>query len=571
MTDPGAPPISLPETRSKNQDQMQENDSVACKHLDHDTNNKNDNKMTEGNLESKTYEANENVDSDESLEEMPAALDLSISPDKSYLDIDTTFDHTFDDSLVNDENAELDLPPPNTEALFETPFKDELAANSDSFLNAVPPMPSPRKTSNIALPSSRAVSGSLKIMKRRKIGSPSSTVSEQSTLLQEPDSPTTHEPPKSPTSSQPLRVTPSKSRSFSTPLINAKQRTPSLKDKPIPELTPPALSSPLRSTKNMSARSVSHSFVSPISSFKNPVHSPQSSPRCSTFSNPPDSPSKKYRYTPPQQLGLTILDQEPLNSNSTSERSPEQTDQKHQIDKKRSASYQLAPPESGPPLDHKSPIKKSSGAPLPTVPVKLITTTCSVNNTLNAPRAISLPTHHPHYQRKQNDPKTAALYTKESLIDQEIMKIKKLIDTANLAQSYQASNQDDKLSELEANWRDVAQKGAFYLYTEAKAKVERMGGMKEFLRRKKEDEESLQQMQAFDEDSVDFDDMTAEEQERFIALKEEYEDQMKLDKRNRGADEDEEDPDEFTMKYMLKSLKVDYNLVFPDGYDSDEE
>lgn len=36
-----------------------------------------------------------------------------------------------------------------------------------------------------------------------------------------------------------------------------------------------------------------------------------------------------------------------------------------------------------------------------------------------------------------------------------------------------------------------------------------------------------------------------------------------------NANKSDDDLDEFTMKYMLNTLKVDYNLVFPEDYDTE--
>lgn len=522
-----------------------------------------------------TPENEENSDSsDDSLEEMPAALDLSISPDKSYLDIDSTFDNSFEyeNSLDEDDLSDFDIPPPNSDALFETPFRDELAANSDSLLLATPPVPSPRKSSNVAPPSSRVVSGSLKIMKRRKVGPPSSVVPGKELSLKEAAPIVINEPLKP---APHLRITPCKSRSFSTPLINPKQRAPSLQDKPIPQLTHPAQPSflkPPRSIKNMSARSVSHSFVSPISSFQPPVLRRRNSSGLVSLTGSSDSSDEESIFLSPQRSVLPP----PNDNNERHTFAPRYASMRFprppQVERPRSASYQLAPPSSSPPSEYKSPIKKSPASPLSTVTTNLAATTRKASNTFNAPRSVGPPRPYSPFHRTHNDSKAAALSSKESLLDQEIMKLRKLLDTAYLAQSYQDSNEEKKLEELEEKWRGVAQKGASYLHNQAKEKVEQMGGMKEFLRRKKDDEEGSQPLKAFGEDSIDLDDMTPEEREQHLNFQEEYEEDSELDEGElEAADEAEEDPDEFTMKYMLKTLKIDYDVVFPDGYETDKE
>lgn len=147
------------------------------------------------------------------------------------------------------------------------------------------------------------------------------------------------------------------------------------------------------------------------------------------------------------------------------------------------------------------------------------------------------------------------------------MKWRKLADIARQAQKYQAANEDEKLADLAEKWQDVAQKGASYLFNNARARIERMGGMEEYIRRQKEDEESRQQIGFGEDDSFDVDELSPEDRERYDILKAEYEDEIRRTKPN----DEEEDPKEFTMQYMLKSLNIDYDMIFPDGFDTEYE
>lgn len=108
------------------------------------------------------------------------------------------------------------------------------------------PIQSPCKSPISRVPLPRVVSGSLNIMKKRRL---------------EPTSPSFTQDPNSPPHN--VRITPSKNRSFSSPIYpGSAMRTPSLQDKPIPVLSPPSPTS--------SARSTSSAYISPYSLFKTP-------------------------------------------------------------------------------------------------------------------------------------------------------------------------------------------------------------------------------------------------------------------------------------------------------------
>lgn len=528
--------------------------------------------------ETNENESSNHTSSDVSSDEMPAALDLSVCADKSYLDIDSSFDRSFtveeeeeeeEENSIDDNNFfQAETPNYNTNALFETPFVDKLAATSDSFLLATPPVPSPRKSSNIYVPSSRVVSGSLKIMKRRKVGSPTHTTAETSSLVKEENQCLTNSP--SPRSPQHLRITPSKSRSFSTPLPNPKLRVPSLQDKPIPVLSLPSPTNPNWVAKDMSARSVSQSFVSPLSSFKTPMLQRRNSSDLGTLPGSSDSFPENSVFASPKKSDTNLSPNKLQNSKLMSQYTASKPDESSKTGQPRSVSQQLSPPTLFSPL-RKSPTKQASSVHISPIKADMNSSVQRSSNTFSAPRKtpvvsrITAPFHRP-----QKNSKTAALSTKESILDQRILQLRKQIDIVNLAQSYKDSNQDVKLAELEEKWRDVAQKGASFLYNQARIKVDRMGGMKEFLRRKKEDEESFEEMQRGGEDSIDLDEMNEEQREQYLLLKAEYEEELELDKRAMAnANKSDDDLDEFTMKYMLNTLKVDYNLVFPEDYDTE--
>lgn len=164
---------------------------------------------------------------------------------------------------------------------------------------------------------------------------------------------------------------------------------------------------------------------------------------------------------------------------------------------------------------------------------------------------------------RSTDPTLTELLKKEREIDREISKMNKNVDTARLALKYKRSSEDEeKLQKLAIQWRDVAQKAASYLYNEASLYIDRIGGMEEYLRRKKEDEETRKQFE--NNNSIDVDELTPEQKEQYEVLRAEYEEQSTYDTNAKTSEEDEANSKEFTMKYMLKSLNVDYKKVFPE-------
>lgn len=313
----------------------------------------------------------------------------------------------------------------HTNTLAATPI--ELASS--------PPGRSPIKSSGMITSLPPIQAGSLKIMKRRRL---------------EPNSPE----PASGKGSGHNPVTPSKHRSFSSPIRPlAQRRAPSLQDSPIPRLSPPS-----------------------------PPGSIGTSPSdISTMAQPPSSAS-------------------------------------HSIDSPAASSLR------------------------PTAELRRVT----------SPLASKV--RDPHYQQ---------LAKSELELDRDLLKWRKKVDVARQAQKYDSKHQDDEdLKQSTENWREAAQKAATYLFNQAGAKVDRMGGMAEYLRRQKERDEF--QNKSF-EDEIDFDSLSPEEQERYNEMKDEYEVEVK---KGKIKEEVEEVPTEFTMKYMLSSLKIDAELIFPDGFDT---
>lgn len=576
-------------------------DTTVNTSLEQGNNIKNDTEITNNDTNLSLEHSGEIIDlessSEDSSDEIPAALDLSISPDKLNMDIDAGFDNSFekdetdeeedylnmDSSLDDVDPSEFQSPILGSDPFFETPFTDELAANSDTYLLAATPVPSPQKSPNIATPSSRVVSGSLKIMKRRKVGSPAHTTNNDDTTLNNPTPLSIDE--ASPLPRPKLRITPSKSRSFSTPLINPKQRMPSLQDKPIPILSPPSPTHPHRSIKNMSARSVSHSFVYPIPSTKTPRPRRRNSSDLTSLPAFSDESSDESSTSSPRMSSLTPLRKESEPPQFTPKHVVRRTPQDARSEKQRSSSYQLAPPTSASPPLYKSPTKRSPTAPLSPITLNLATTTRKASNTFSAPQSPTTLRLSPAFRKSPNDSKTAALSTKESLLDQKIMNLRKLIDLTHLAQSYQESNEDEKLAELEDKWREVAQKSVSYLRSQSRDSAEQAGAMKAFLRRTGGDKDVFLQLEGYDdelisqleeyddeydEESIDLEDMTPEDRELFLAQKEKFDEEFELDSGiTKALHENDEDYDQLDTKSKPGYLKVEYEILIPQQHDSE--
>jgi hypothetical protein len=154
----------------------------------------------------------------------------------------------------------------------------------------------------------------------------------------------------------------------------------------------------------------------------------------------------------------------------------------------------------------------------------------------------------------------------EMNLDRDILKWRRLLDQARQAEKYQAKKKDDeKLQEVTEKWREIAQKAANELFELATEKIDRLGGFEEFVQRQKEREEAVKKNNILDGE-LDYEALTEEEKERFDEMKEEYEEEIK-----QYEEPKEILPTEFTLEYMLKSLNVNYKLIFPAEGDDEED
>lgn len=352
-------------------------------------------------------------------------------------------------------------------SFLDTPFIEQVPQQRQP---SSPPLRSPIKTIGMSTPLPPIQAGSLRISKRKRLEPSSSPVAIDDSTVNLENADQQQDAHKF----NPIMKTPSKLRSFSSPIRPISKRTPSLQDSPIPVLSPP--SPPLGSiTADLSDAS---SLLVQISSTSSSSSSVAGSPGFSTTS---------------VMLASSL-----------------------------------------------SPGKRRVTSPLAS--------------------------------KFRGGPRAQELSRVEFNLDRDILKWQRLLDRARRAQKYTIDSDNDKtkpdqdLNILTQQWRDAGQKAATYLLNQAGERVSRMGGMEVYVNRQKERNQSCQ---GYDNDKyeVDYESLTTEEKERFDELKEEYEDEVKK-KRQQEVEEEEEIPTEVTMKYMLKSLNIDMELLYPDGIES---
>jgi hypothetical protein len=150
------------------------------------------------------------------------------------------------------------------------------------------------------------------------------------------------------------------------------------------------------------------------------------------------------------------------------------------------------------------------------------------------------------------------LQGKEQQMDREINNLKKIIEIADQAYKYENSSRDRKLDELHDMWRIAAQEAAIYLFNQAKERVSAMGGMSELKRRQQKQREFSSPF--FGSEEFDLKSLSNDQREIYEQLKKEYDD--RLAKTNDNSD----DGTEFTMEYMLTTLSIKYDVLFPEGF-----
>jgi hypothetical protein len=163
----------------------------------------------------------------------------------------------------------------------------------------------------------------------------------------------------------------------------------------------------------------------------------------------------------------------------------------------------------------------------------------------------------------------------ERQLKRDIQKYEKELSMMKKIKKYRDSKESEKLDALIEKWRSIAEMGSNYIFNEAKIKIEKMGGIKQF--KLKEKKAKLRKMKfEFDENLLykieeyitteEYKNLDDYEKEEILAKQRELEEMS--EKLERGElplgddDKDDDDNDEFTMKDLYKQLKLDYNLVY---------
>lgn len=145
-------------------------------------------------------------------------------------------------------------------------------------------------------------------------------------------------------------------------------------------------------------------------------------------------------------------------------------------------------------------------------------------------------------------------------LDRELITWRRKVDTARQARLYvQRREQEAETQKVTEIWREVAEKAANILFEQASERMERMGGIESYLQMQKDRDIAFGSF----EEEVDYESLTEEEKIRYDEMKEESE--------LANEDKKKEEPIEFDIKFMLKSMNVDYKAIYPGDEDSDED
>ncbi|PLN80665.1 hypothetical protein BDW42DRAFT_201207 [Aspergillus taichungensis] len=158
------------------------------------------------------------------------------------------------------------------------------------------------------------------------------------------------------------------------------------------------------------------------------------------------------------------------------------------------------------------------------------------------------------------DPTLLHLQKQQRSLQAHLFSLRSDLDTAQQALRLESSTQDAELEGLVAKWRGVAQSAAEEVFEGARERVARMGGMKAWRERMREDrmggwgEGEEEQKRGAGEEGDDYGGTLERHRGRGIEEKE---------SETRDGD-DGDDEEEFTMDVMLKTLNVDLKAI---GFD----
>ncbi|KAL4917847.1 hypothetical protein BDW62DRAFT_210955 [Aspergillus aurantiobrunneus] len=162
------------------------------------------------------------------------------------------------------------------------------------------------------------------------------------------------------------------------------------------------------------------------------------------------------------------------------------------------------------------------------------------------------------------DPEVANLQKQQRELQSQLSSLRSELDTVQQALRIESSNRDEELEALIVKWKKVSQDAADEVFSGAQARISRMGGVKAWREQMKNDDSRWEQeeMESWfgnvDAEGLDMD------EEELHARKAEMID--KIEKKN--VKEYADEPEEFTMDMMLKTLNIDLKSI---GYDKSNQ
>ncbi|KAF7592782.1 hypothetical protein BBP40_012464 [Aspergillus hancockii] len=165
-----------------------------------------------------------------------------------------------------------------------------------------------------------------------------------------------------------------------------------------------------------------------------------------------------------------------------------------------------------------------------------------------------------------SDPAVLDLQKQQRALQSRLATLRSELDTAQQALRLESSTKDAEIESLIVKWRSISQNAAEEVFSGAQERVARMGGLKIWKERMKsnsvnwEEEEIETGYGSVETEGGDVDE--DEPRDRKAAMQGQSGVREKSDDGERESKENEDE--EFTMDYMLKTLNIDHKVI---GYD----
>ncbi|PTU22993.1 hypothetical protein P175DRAFT_0454203 [Aspergillus ochraceoroseus IBT 24754] len=160
------------------------------------------------------------------------------------------------------------------------------------------------------------------------------------------------------------------------------------------------------------------------------------------------------------------------------------------------------------------------------------------------------------------DPAVLNLQKQQRVLQSRLAALRSELETVQQALQIESSNRDDELEALIVKWRRVSQNAADEVFTGAQERVSRMGGIKAWRERMKNDSARWEQeeMESWfgnvDVEGADLDEDELQARKADIM--------GEIDEIKEGLGGEAKEPEDFTMDFMLKTLNIDLRTI---GYD----